>query len=207
MGKYDKAIQIMDKRHFHLWEGGGQIHDIYVDSHLLKGLSLLAKKSYQKAIGEFDLANQYPANLEVAPSHRGGYEVKAYYLTGVAYEGLNEQAKAQEFFEKASSAKYPGGLSDLAYYRVKALEKLGKTEEAKSALQAMEKYLEQTRQRTLDSYAKFGEATQNIRQSQIDYYAGLIQLLKQDKQAAQASFAKALEAYPGNIWAKQMKAR
>lgn len=207
MGKYDKAIQIMDKRHFHLWEGGGQIHDIYVDSHLLKGLSLLAKKSYQKAIGEFDLANQYPANLEVAPSHRGGYEVKAYYLTGVAYEGMNEKAKAQEFFEKAASAKYPDGLSDLAYYRVKALEKLGKTEEAKSALQAMEKYLEQTRQRTLDSYAKFGEATQNIRQSQIDYYAGLIQLLKQDKQAAQASFAKALEAYPGNIWAKQMKAR
>ena len=89
-----------------MWEGGGQIHDIYVDSHLLKGLSLLAKKSYQKAIGEFDLANQYPANLEVAPSHRGGYEVKAYYLTGVAYEGLNEKAKAQEFFEKAASAKY-----------------------------------------------------------------------------------------------------
>ena len=98
-------------------------------------------------------------------------------------------------------------MSDLAYYRVKALEKLGKTEEAQSALQAMEKYLEQTRQRTLDSYAKFGEATQNIRQSQIDYYAGLIQLLKQDKQAAQASFAKELEAYPGNIWAKQMKTR
>ena len=39
-GHYDEAIDIMKDRHFHLWEGGGQIHDIYVDSHMLKGLSL-----------------------------------------------------------------------------------------------------------------------------------------------------------------------
>ena len=203
-GHYDEAIDIMKDRHFHLWEGGGQIHDIYVDSHMLKGLSLLDKKQYEEAIQEFDLANQYPANLEVAPSYRGGSEVKAYYLTGVAYEGLNQSAKAKEFFQKAADAKYPRGLSDLAYYRVKALQKLGKTAEAKAALQEMEAFLDRTRT-ALDSYAKFGEANQNVRESNIAFYSGLVHLLKQDEKAAQADFAKALELYPGNIWAEKTK--
>lgn len=203
-GHYDEAIDIMKDRHFHLWEGGGQIHDIYVDSHMLKGLSLLDKKQYEEAIQEFDLANQYPANLEVAPSYRGGSEVKAYYLTGVAYEGLNQSAEAKEFFQKAADAKYPRGLSDLAYYRVKALQKLGKTAEAKAALQEMEAFLERTRT-ALDSYAKFGEANQNVRESNIAFYSGLVHLLKQDEKAAQADFAKALELYPGNIWAEKTK--
>jgi tetratricopeptide (TPR) repeat protein len=64
-GNYDKAIKIMDTRHFHLWEGGGQIHNIYVASHILKGQSLLDKKKYDKALKEFELATLYPANLEV----------------------------------------------------------------------------------------------------------------------------------------------
>ena len=203
-GKYDKAIDIMKERHFHLWEGGGQIHDIYVDSHMLKGLALLDKKQYKEAIQEFDLANQYPANLEVAPSYRGGSEVKAYYLTGIAYEGLNQPEQAKAFFQKAADAKYPRGLSDLAYYRVKALQKLGKTAEANAALQDMETFLERTRT-ALDSYAKFGEANQNVRESNIAFYAGLIHLLQQDEKAAQADFAKALELYPGNIWAEKTR--
>ena len=64
-GNYDKAIKIMNTRHFHLWEGGGQIHNIYVASHILKGQSYLEKKKYDKAIKEFDLATLYPENLEV----------------------------------------------------------------------------------------------------------------------------------------------
>ena len=130
--------------------------------------------------------------------------MKAYYLTGVAYEGLNQSAKAKEFFQKAADAKYPRGLSDLAYYRVKALQKLGKTAEANAALQDMETFLERTRT-ALDSYAKFGEANQNVRESNIAFYSGLVHLLKQDEKAAQADFAKALELYPGNIWAEKTK--
>lgn len=64
-GKYDKAIKIMNGRHFHLWEGGGSIHNIYVTSHMLKGKNLLDKKQYKKAMEEFRLATLYPENLEV----------------------------------------------------------------------------------------------------------------------------------------------
>lgn len=203
-GQYDKAIKILDNRHFHLWEGGGQVHDIYVDSHMLKGLKLLKGKHYKEAIREFDLANQYPVNLEVAPSPRGGYEAKVYYLSGLAYEGLKQMDKAKECFEKSAAMSFRNRLTDLNYYKVKALRKLDKKKEAEETLAKLQASLEHMQKNLMDSYAKFGEANQNVQQSNILYYSGLIHLLQDNPTAANTDFKQAIELYPGNIWAKQM---
>lgn len=203
-GQYDKAIRIMDKRHFHLWEGGGQIHDMYADSHLLKGIRLLDKKKYKEAIIEFDLANQYPVNLEVAPSRWGGYETKVYYLSGIAYQSLGRQDKAEECFKKSAIGNTNGNLSDLSYYKVKSLRKLNNINEADKVLADMQDKLKHAQQNLMDSYAKFGEANQNVQQSNVAYYSGLIQLLKGDEFAAEKEFRQATRLYPGNVWAKTM---
>lgn len=203
-GQYEKAIRILQNRHFHLWEGGGQVHGIYVDSHLLKGMDLLKKKQYEKAIREFDLANQYPANLEVAPSHWGGYEAKVYYLSGVAYEGLNRQERAKECFERSASASFRRSLSDLNYYKVRSLRRLNKTKEADQTLADMQTTLERAKQNLVDSYAKFGDANKNVQESNLMYFAGLVRLLQGDETGAKNDFAGALQRYPGNIWAKWM---
>ena len=202
--KYDKAIKIMDTRHFHLWEGGGQVHDIYVDSHMLKGMQLLKGKQYKEAIREFDLANQYPANLEVAPSLRGGYEAKVYYLSGIAYEAMKQADKAWECFEKSAETHFRDHLTDLNYYKIKSLRKLNKNEKADAVLSNMQKTLERMQQNLMDSYAKFGEANQNVQQSNISYYSGLIHLLLNNPSAAKNDFNQAIQLYPGNIWAKLM---
>ena len=204
-GQYDKAIRIMDNRHFHLWEGGGQIHDIFVDSHMLKGLQLLNRKKYTDAIREFDLANQYPVNLEVAPSEWGGYEAKVFYLSGIAYEAIGNKEKAAACFTKSAASKARGQLSDLNYYKVKSLRKLNKTQEADILLSEMQKNLERLKQNLMDSYAKFGDANKNVQQSNVAYYSGLIHLLNDDTAAANSAFGEALRLYPGNSWAKQMK--
>lgn len=203
-GQYDKAIKILDNRHFHLWEGGGQVHDIYVDSHMLKGMKLLKGKRYKDAIKEFDLANQYPVNLEVAPSPRGGYEAKVYYLSGIAYEAMNQADKAKECFEKSADTEFRNRLTDLNYYKVKALRKLNKTGDADATLAQMQKSLSRMQENLMDSYAKFGEANQNVQQSNILYYSGLIHLLQNNPSAANDDFKKAIQLYPGNIWAKLM---
>lgn len=203
-GQYDKAIKILDNRHFHLWEGGGQVHDIYVDSHMLKGMKLLKGKRYKDAIKEFDLANQYPVNLEVAPSPRGGYEAKVYYLSGIAYEAMNQADKAKECFEKSAGTEFRNRLTDLNYYKVKALRKLNKTGDADATLAQMQKSLKHMRENLMDSYAKFGEANQNVQQSNILYYSGLIHLLQNNPSAASNDFKQAIQLYPGNIWAKLM---
>lgn len=203
-GQYDKAIKILDNRHFHLWEGGGQVHDIYVDSHMLKGMKLLKGKRYKDAIREFELANQYPVNLEVAPSPRGGYEAKVYYLSGVAYEAMSQADKAKECFEKSANTDFRNRLTDLNYYKVKSLRKLSKNEEANATLADMQKSLEHMQKNLMDSYAKFGEANQNVQQSNILYYSGLVHLLENNSSAANEDFKQAIQLYPGNIWAKLM---
>ena len=203
-GQYDKAIKILDNRHFHLWEGGGQVHDIYVDSHMLKGMKLLKGKRYKDAIREFEQANQYPVNLEVAPSPRGGYEAKVYYLSGVAYEAMNQADKAKECFEKSANTDFRNRLTDLNYYKVKSLRKLSKKEEADATLADMRKSLEHMQKNLMDSYAKFGEANQNVQQSNILYHSGLVHLLENNPSAANEDFKQAIQLYPGNIWAKLM---
>ena len=57
----------------------------------------------------------------------------------------------------------------------------------------------------MDSYAKFGEANQNVQQSNILYYSGLIHLLQNNSSKANEEFKQAILLYPGNIWAKQMR--
>lgn len=203
-GQYDKAIKILDSRHFHLWEGGGQVHDIYVDSHMLKGMKLLKGKRYKDAIKEFDLANQYPVNLEVAPSPGSGYEAKVFYLSGIAYEAMNQTDKAKECFNKSADTEFRNRLTDLNYYKVMALRKLGKTEDANATLAQMQKSLSRMQENLMDSYAKFGEANQNVQQSNILYYSGLIHLLQNNPSAANDDIKQAIQLYPGNIWAKLM---
>ena len=59
-------------------------------------------------------------------------------------------------------------------------------------------------QNLMDSYAKFGEANQNIQQSNVFYYSGLIHLLQNNPSAAKNNFNQAIQLYPGNIWAQLM---
>jgi tetratricopeptide (TPR) repeat protein len=202
-GKYDQAAKIMENRHFHLWEGGGEIHTIYVNSHMLNGMTMLKKKNYQKAINELDLAMQYPTNLEVAPSANGGYGAKAYYLQGIAYEGMGKADLAKEAFEKSANSRVRG-TTDLSYYQVKAMRKLGKTAEAEAALKQMVTARDNMQKNLVDNYAKFGESNRNVQESSMNYFSGLVEDLLGNEAAAKQAFNKAATLNPGNIWAKWM---
>lgn len=203
-GYYEKAIALMNGRHFHLWEGGGEIHDIYTESHILNGVRMLDNKKYDAAISEFDKALLYPANLEVAPSVGGGYEAKVCYLQGLAYEKLGLTDKARAAFNKASTGN-DHGMNDLKYFKVKALRMLGKTEEADKLVDEMIKLVQDTEKNLVDNYAKFGASDKNEQQSNLKYYSGLIALLQGNDQKAGAYFAEALRLDPDNIWAAFMK--
>jgi len=202
--QYDKAIAIMNDRHFHLWEGGGQIHDIYTESHFMKGMKALNGKKYKTAITEFDLANQYPANLEVAPSAYGGYSPKSYYLSGLACEGLGQKDRARDFYGKAAGTSARLRNPELIYFKAQSLRKTGRDGEADELVKSFKSRIESVKAEMEDSYAKFGDENKNARLSTLKYYEGLMGLLENDKGAARKSFAEALELNPGNLWAKAM---
>lgn len=203
-GMYDKAIALMDNRHFHLWEGGGEIHQLYTDSHFLKGMNALNKKSYKVALKEFDLANQYPSNLEVAPSAYSGYGPKANYLSGLASEGLGLKEQAQKFYEEAAAASKRLRNPELTYFKAQALRKIGKTAEADKLAADFKNRINEVKAEMEDSYAKFGDANKNARLSTLKYYEGLRELLDNNNEAAKQCFGEAVRLNASNLWAKAM---
>lgn len=202
-GRYDKASKIMADRHFHLWEGGGEIHSIYVDTHMLNGFKSLIDKKYDNAANEFELARLYPANLEVAPSTNWSYDAKALYGKALALEAAGKDTEARQALDMAASAKVRPN-TDLKFYQILSLRKLGRDTEAQTALDEMVKACQQMQKRTVDNYAKFGDADRNRSQSRVLYIAGLVDSLQDNPTAAREKWQEAVKLHPGNLWASWM---
>jgi tetratricopeptide (TPR) repeat protein len=203
LGKYDKALELLQNHHFHVWEGGGRIHSVYVDAHLLQGHQYLLSKDYERALESFLKALEYPENLEVGKPVRGGGEPRIFYFIGTAYEALDERNKAKECFEQSVSAKT--GWSELSFYQGMSLKKLGRLDEA---LRIFEGLMESAQKRLqssedMDFFAKFGERqTASSRRSQAHYLLGLSYMGKSEKEKARAEFEKACELNINHLWAK-----
>ena len=208
-GKYDKSLEVLTKRHFHVWEGGGNIHDVFVDANLLRGIAELDKKQYKKALEDFQRANTWPDNLEVGEPADGGRSAQINYYTALAYEGLKDEKASKQAY--VNSQQLGGGrrsnLSELGFYKAMALKKLGKDEESLSILDKIEKDANEQLKSTegLDYFSKFGSAsTKESRMADNYYLLGLAGYGKGDKAKAREYFTKALELNQNHMWAKLM---
>jgi tetratricopeptide (TPR) repeat protein len=183
-GEYDKAIRIMETRHFHVWEGGGKVHNLFVDAHLLKGLKLAAAGKYDAAIREYALADTYPDNLEVGRPDIGGPYAKIYYYMGQAYAAKGDRTKAEECFAEASAgsqSRQRFWRSEQDVYRAMAYQKQDSLSAANELLDACRKYVDEQLQSSspIDEYSKFGEdGSQSQRLAQLFYLQGLIYYAK-----------------------------
>lgn len=209
-GAYDKAIDIMATRHFHVWEGGGEIHDIYVDSHLLKGMDLLKSKQYRGAINEFEAADLYPDNLEVGRPETGGHSAKGYYYTGKAYQALGNKKKAEEAFTVAANSQLRRRRVQLAsentLFNALAMKEIGKAQEAEGLLRKLsEEINNQLAGRvSVDAYSKFGEDGSRIeRIAYLNYLKGMLECTDGNKNEGKILLQKAIDMDPNLIWAKQ----
>ena len=90
------------------------------------------------------------------------------------------------------------------YFKVKALRKLGATDEARKLTDKMVAARTNLEKNLVDNYAKFGAADKNVQQSKLKYFSGLIDDLQGDRQKANAAFEEALKLNPDNIWAAYM---
>ncbi|MDL2208301.1 DUF5107 domain-containing protein [Parabacteroides sp. OttesenSCG-928-O15] len=207
-GAYDKAIKILDTRHFHVWEGGGQVHNLYVDSHLLKGMKLLNSKKYAAAIKEFELADLYPENLEVGRPAGGGHSAKGYYYMGEAYKQMGNAAKAKECYEIAAGAEQRRrrqSVSEDVFFRALAMREIGRTTEAGQLINTLQKEVDTqlNSQVVVDEYSKFGEdGSRAERLASLHYLNGLVFWANGDKQKAQEEFRTSIRMNQNLIWPK-----
>ncbi|MBL7154669.1 MAG: tetratricopeptide repeat protein, partial [Phycisphaerae bacterium] len=185
--------------HFHTWEGGGRIHDVYVDAFLLRGRSNSAGGRYAKALKDYHAAMEYPENLEVGRPDRDKGLCRIYSLLGTAHEALNQAEKAREYFDKAASMRISAS-SQLSYYKGMALVKLGRKDEANRIFHEM---IDSAKPGdTVDFFAKFGEKqAHNVKLAETHYRLALAHMGKGDRATAKEEFQKVLELNINHLWA------
>ena len=204
VGRHDRAIELLDGHHFHLWEGQSGVHDVYVDAHLLRGRQRLAAGQAAEALKDFAACLEYPDRFETGKPYReGGRLAQIHYALGTAQEALRAEARAKEHFERATGLR--GGSPDARYWQGLAWRKLG--QEAKAAEQ-FESLLRRGRESldakpAVDFFAKFGfQPSAQLRQAQAHYLLGLGLLGKNETSQAKAEFQQAVQLDLNHLWAQ-----
>jgi len=203
LGRYDQAIDLLENHHFHIWEGGGMIHDVYVDAHLLRGQERFKAKKYRDALKDFEAALEYPNNLEVGRPHRDARTSQVNYLIGTAHEALGRAEQARQCFEKSVAGQY--GWSEISYCQGLAYRKLGQEREAIEVFDGLIKLGKERLAASagLDFFEKFGERQSEVsRLAHAHYLLGLGHLGKGIKAEAKAEFEQVLKLNPNHIGAQ-----
>lgn len=198
-GRYDKALNYLEGRRFHVWEGGGDIHGVFVEARLLRGEKAMDGRKPAEALKDFEASLTYPENLEVAAPAGGDGSARSYYLIGAAQEALGDAAAARAAFEKAAAMR--GGFSESAYYNGLALAKLGREAEARAAHEALLQAAEDRIKTApaMDFFEKFGERqSAAVQESQARFLLGLAKLGLGDKSGALAELRAALARNPNH---------
>jgi tetratricopeptide (TPR) repeat protein len=203
-GRPSRAVEILKSHHFHVWEGGGEIHGLWVEANLAAGRGHEARKDLRRALEAYQGALEYPANLDVGPPSSGPGSPKVFFHIGRAQAALGHTAEAESSFEKG--AAFGAHLSEQSYYRGLALEALGRSEAAVGVFAGLAK---QAREAlavapAMDFFEKFGERqSARTRQANLHFLAGLGLLGQEKAAAAKAEFEKALSLDPGHLEARR----
>jgi tetratricopeptide (TPR) repeat protein len=204
-GNYSQAIEYLENNFFHAQEGRSEIHDVYVDAHLLAGLTLLDEGQPREALEHFRKAAEYPENLSVGRPKNDPRAPEIAYFTGVALEALGEQEPAQESYRKAADQPETSRWPETRYYQGLSLVRLERPDEARQLFQDLieDGRRQLSRQEGPDFFAKFGqESSQRTRNATAHYRIGLG--LSQTGEPAEAAkeFELAAELDQSHPWAR-----
>jgi tetratricopeptide (TPR) repeat protein len=196
-GRFNRALDLLHGHHFHVWEGGGEIYGLWAEANLLRGRLFLDEKKYGDALKDFEAAQTYPVNLEVAPPSRGVGSAKTFYLIAVANEFSGKKRESLSFYEKASNLQT--GWSEQSYFKGLALAKLGKESEAAGVFEGLVRFAREKLRSSpsMDFFEKFGERqSAKGHEAQYHFLAGLgLRGMKRDREAAD-EFKQALALNP-----------
>jgi tetratricopeptide (TPR) repeat protein len=205
VGRYDEALSFLANNHFHVREGGGEIHDVFVDAHLLRGLSYFKNKRFKKALSDFHKASEYPENLSVGRPKNDRRAPQVAYYTGTAYKALGDKEKASEFYKKAADQRVSSRWSEARFYQGLCFSELGQRYKAEKIFDELidNAKKELLHEAAVDVFAKFGrQQTEEARKASAHYALGLGYLGRGMRNKAKAEFEKAVKLNVSLPWAK-----
>ncbi len=204
-GNYARAIDYLEDNFFHAQEGRDEIHDVYVDAHLLEGLRSLQAQQPAAALEHFRKAAEYPENLSVGRPQVDPRAPEVAYYTGLALEAQGDADKAQSFFAQAADQQETRRWPETRFYQALSMLKLGRADEAikvfDELIDAGKKQLDE--REAADFFAKFGQqASQASRNAAAHYRIGLGLLGKGDTAGAKNEFEQAAKLNLSHPWAR-----
>ena len=214
-GEYERALELITRRHFHPWEGGeGKIAAQYTLALLELARGALREKRYGDAEGLLRRALVYPESLGEGKLE-GTKDNHIYYHLGLALEGQGRAEEARECYmtaavgtdEPAGAMYYNDQPADMILYQGLALLKLGDVRAARSRFYRLidygERHLEDNVK--IDYFAVslpdlliFDEDYTAKNRAHCDYLMGLGHLGLGDRPKAADFFQRALEIEPSH---------
>ena len=155
--KYDAALEILQGRRFHVWEGGEGLLAPFVAANLGRGRELMAEGRNKEALAYFERANTYPSNLQAGRPGDAGTAPKVFYWIAQCKKAMGDAAGCKAALEEALKGWIFAGEMD--YWRFKACKELGRDADAAEHIPAIKKAiadLEKPLPKVIDAYAKFG---------------------------------------------------
>jgi len=210
VGRYDEALDFLSNNHFHVQEGGGEIHDVYVDGHLLRGLQYFESKKFSEALKDFLAASEYPENLSVGRPKNDRRAPQVAYYIGTAYEALGDAKKAGELYQKSADQKGTSGRPETRFYQGLSYGKLGQKKPANKIFDELINSAKEklSQKAEIDFFAKFGEQqTEDARKADAHYALGLGYLGKGQRNKARDEFEQAVNLNVSHVWAKAQLAK
>lgn len=204
-GQCPQAIEYLENNFFHAQEGRDEIHDIYVNAHVLEGLRSLKQGQAADALAHFEKAAAYPENLSVGRPKNDPRAPQVAYCTGLACEAQGDASKARQLFAQAAEQQGTRPWPETQFYQALSLVKLGQRE---AADKIFDQLVEDGKKRTQDQgpadfFAKFGqEQTRRSQMATAHYLIGLGLLGKVNTQEARKEFAQAVELNASHLWAR-----
>ncbi|MDR2765122.1 MAG: DUF5107 domain-containing protein [Tannerella sp.] len=122
LGRHHEALQLIDARKFHPWEGGeGKVSEQYRLTRIELARRAMDEKDYARALALLDECYVYPPHLGEGKLY-GAQENDLDYCRGCALEGLGREEEAKACFEQASQGSFT--LSAAMYYNDRNPEKV-----------------------------------------------------------------------------------
>ena len=148
MGFYQKAMELIDKRKFHPWEGGeGKVPAQYQLCRVELAKKAITEGKYADAIKLLNECLVYPYHLGEGKL-TGAQENDFHYWLGCAYEEMGDILQAKEYLklakegllEPTAAIFYNDQKPEKIFYQGLALLKLGLTDEAHNRFNRLIEY-------------------------------------------------------------------
>ncbi|WP_430934880.1 DUF5107 domain-containing protein [Saccharicrinis sp. 156] len=166
-GQHRKALDLMENRSFHPWEGGeGQVLKQFTEACLKLGQEALKKGDAKTALQYFEKSMNTPDNLG-EKYHPLQAVAHINYWKAMALKAMGKKKNANALFTKSTLEEGDfinmavSAYSELSYFKALSLMELGKKKEAETLLKNIKAFAE----------AKLKE------EAEIDYFATSLPLL------------------------------